>query len=348
VGLPAVTLSATDRDWLTRLPKVELHCHLEGSMSVDTVSALAERHRADPTPIWPDGFPQVFSFDGFPSFATQFWFGLSLLRTGDDLAIVTADLACTLARQNVRYAEITTTAFTHFRGDEGRPGMSWSEYRDGLDEGRRRAADAGVQIGWIVDIPRDLELPEQTTTIDYLESNLTPDGLLAIGLGGYEVGFPAAPYAPHFARARAIGLHSVPHAGETEGAESVREAIDLLHAERIGHGVRAIEDPALVQQLVDRGIMLEVCPTSNVLLGVVNAIEEHPMPALRAAGVPVCLNTDDPGWFGTDLVTELAIATEHLGATRADHLAMQLDAVDAAFMDDATRTAIAAEIRSYT
>jgi adenosine deaminase len=140
----------------------------------------------------------------------------------------------------------------------------------------------------------------------------------------------------------------VPHAGETEGAESVRQAIDLLHAERIGHGVRAIEDPALVQQLVDRGIMLEVCPTSNVLLGVVNAIEEHPMPALRAAGVRVCLNTDDPGWFGTDLVTELAIATEHLGATRADHLAMQLDAVDAAFMDDATRTAIAAEIRSYT
>ena len=190
VGLPAVTLPASDREWLTGLPKVELHCHLEGSMSVDTVRALTERHGADPTPIWPDGFPDVFSFDGFPSFARQFWFGLSLLRTGDDLATVTADLARTLARQNVRYAELTTTAFTHFRGHDGRPGMSWSEYREGLDEGRRQAAAFGVEIGWIVDIPRDLELPEQTVTIDFLESACTPEGLVAIGLGGYEVGFP--------------------------------------------------------------------------------------------------------------------------------------------------------------
>jgi adenosine deaminase len=347
VTLPPLTLQG-DGDWLAGLPKVELHCHLEGSMSVATVRALSERHGADPTPIWPDGLPEVFSFDGFPSFARQFWFGLSLLRTGDDLATVTADLARTLARQNVRYAEITSTAFTHFRGHDGRPGMSWGEYRDGLDEGRRQAAAVGVEIGWIVDIPRDLELPEQTVTIDYLESAFTPAGLVAVGLGGYEVGFPAAPYAPHFARARAIGLHSVPHAGETEGAGSVRQAVELLHAERVGHGVRAIEDPSLVELLAERGIMLEVCPTSNVLLRVVEAVEQHPLPALRAAGVRVCLNTDDPGWFATDLVTELANASEHLGVTRADHVAMQLDAVGAAFMADARRAAIADEIAAYT
>jgi len=337
-----------DREWLRALPKVELHCHLEGSMSVDTVRALTERHGADPTPIWPDGFPEVFSFDGFPSFARQFWFGLSLLRTGDDLATVTHDLARTLARQNVRDSEITTTAFTHFRGHDGRPGMSWGEYRDGLDEGRRLAAEEGVEIAWIVDIPRDLELPEQTVTIDYLESADTPEGLVAIGLGGYEVGFPAATSAPHFARARAIGLHSVPHAGETEGPESVRQAVEELHAERVGHGVRAIEDPALVELIVQRGIVLEVCPTSNVLLRVVDAIEEHPLPALRAAGVRVCLNTDDPGWFATDLLTELSIASEHLGVARADHVAMQLVAVDAAFMGDTARKTIASEINAFT
>lgn len=343
-----MTLSAADRDWLTRLPKVELHCHLEGSMSVDTVRALTERHGADPTPVWPDGFPDVFSFDGFPSFARQFWFGMSLLRTGDDLATVTADLARTLARQHVRYAEITSTAYTHFRGHDGRPGMSWNEYRDGLDEGRSRAAALGVELGWIIDIPRDLEMPHETGTIEYLESASTPEGLVAIGLGGYEVGFPAAPYAPHFARARAIGLHSVPHAGETEGPESVRQAVVDLHAERIGHGVRAIEDPVLIEQLAERGIMLEVCPTSNVLLRVADTIDDHVLPALRAAGVRVCVNTDDPGWFATDLVTELALTSEHLGVTRADHVAMQRDAIRSAFMGDATRSKINAEIDAYT
>ena len=191
--------AGSDREWLVGLPKVELHCHLEGSMSVDTVRALTERHGADPTPIWPDGFPAAFSFDGFPSFAKQFFYGLALLRTGDDLATITDDLAATLAAQNVRYAEITTTAFTHFLDRDDRRGMSWTDYRDGLDEGRRRAGARGVDIGWVIDIPRDLEMPDQTVTIEYLESDRTPDGLVAIGLGGYEVGFPAAPYAEHFA-----------------------------------------------------------------------------------------------------------------------------------------------------
>ncbi len=225
--------------------------------------------------------------------------------------------------------------------------MSWGEYRDGLDEGRRRAAARGVEIGWVIDIPRDLEMPDQTVTIEYLESAFTPAGLVAIGLGGYEVGFPAAPYAPHFERARAIGLPSVPHAGETEGADSVRQAVELLGAVRIGHGVRCLEDGRLVDSIIERGIMLEVCPTSNVLLRVVDSIDDHPLPALRAAGVRVCLNTDDPGWFATDLVTELAIATEHLGVTRDDHRAMQLDAVAASFMPESTRRQLSGAIAAY-
>ncbi len=184
--------------------------------------------------------------------------------------------------------------------------MSWGEYREGLDEGRRRAAARGVEIGWVIDIPRDLEMPDQTVTIDYLESALTPAGLVAIGLGGYEVGFPAAPYAPHFERARAIGLHSVPHAGETEGADSVRQAVELL-ACRAHRAWCACHrgSAAWSSSIVERGIMLEVCPTSNVLLRVVDSIDDHPLPALRAAGVRVCLNTDDPGWFATDLVTRV-------------------------------------------
>lgn len=317
-------------------------------MSVETIRNLSERHGVDPTTVWPEGLPEHFSFDGFPDFAKQFFYGLSLLRTGEDLATITKDVATTLAGQNVRYAEITTTAYTHFLGREDRPGMSQTEYRDGLNEGRRMAADLGVDISWVIDIPRDLEMPDQTTTIEYLESQHTPDGLVSIGLGGYEVGFPAGPYKPHFDRALALGLHSVPHAGETEGAHSVRSAVEDLSAERIGHGVRCLEDPELVAELIDRNIMLEVCQTSNDLLQVIETIEKHPLPDLRAAGLRVCLNTDDPGWFDTDLNTELEIASEHLGVTPVDHLAMQVDALSASFAGEQTRRSLADELAAVT
>ena len=341
-----ITDSAT-RTWLRDLPKVELHVHLEGSMSVATVRQLTGRHGVDHTSVWPDGWPEAFSFDGFLDFSDQFLFGLALLRTSDDLAAITDEMAATLAAQNVRYAEVTTTAFTHFHPLDGRPGMTRSEYRDGLDEGRRRAAERGVEIGWVVDIPRDLEMPDQTVTIEYLESDQTPDGLVAIGLGGYEVGFPAAPYAEHFARARAIGLPAVPHAGETEGADSVRQAVELLGAVRIGHGVRCLEDPALVELLVERGIMLEVCPTSNDLLQVVEHMEDHPLPRLLGAGLRVCLNTDDPGWFATDLVTELEIASEVLGVSLEQHRAMQVDAVAASFMPSTAKQLLTSQIENF-
>jgi aminodeoxyfutalosine deaminase len=342
-----VTLDDAGRSWLRELPKVELHVHLEGSMSVATVRELTERHGVDPTPVWPDGFPDVFSFDGFPSFAAQYFYGLSLLRTADDLAIVTDDLAATLAAQNVGYAEITTTAYTHFLDREDRPGMSWGEYRDGLDEGQRRARARGVEVGWVIDIPRDLEMPDQTVTIEYLESTDTPAGLVAIGLGGYEVGFPAAPYRPHFQRAAALGLPAVPHAGETEGADSVRQAVIELGAVRIGHGVRCLEDPDVVDLLVEREIMLEVCPTSNDLLQVVARLEDHPLPSLLDAGLRVCLNTDDPGWFATDLVHELQIASELLGVAPERHRAMQLDAVAASFMPAGVATKLREAIAAH-
>jgi aminodeoxyfutalosine deaminase len=330
--------------WLHDLPKVELHVHLEGSMSVDTVRALSDRNRVDPTAVWPHGWPETFSFDGFPDFAAKFAYGLSLLRTAEDLATITADLAATLARQNVRYVEVTTTAYTHFRDRSQRPGMAQGEYRDGLNEGRRLAALSGVEIAWVIDIPRDIEMPDETVTIEYLESGDTPDGLVAIGLGGYEVGFPAAPYAPHFARAASLGLASVPHAGETEGADSVRAAVEDLGAVRIGHGVRCLEDESLVEFLIERGIMLEVCPTSNLLLHVVDKIDDHPLPSLIDAGLRVCINTDDPGWFATDLETELRIVSDTFGITKTQHKRFQLDAIAASFTSELRKAELSAAV----
>jgi aminodeoxyfutalosine deaminase len=283
--------------WIVALPKVELHVHLEGSMTPVTVGRLAAAQRLATTELWPEGLPDRFSFTDFPDFARQFNFGLRLLRAEGALESAVVALAADLAQHQVRYAEVTTTVYTHLT-----TGMSAEAYRDALNGGRRRArTEFGVELAWVIDIPRDLEMPDSTVTIDFLESRHVPDGTIAIGLGGYEVGFPPEPYAPHFARATALGLRSLPHAGETEGATSVRGALDALGADRIGHGVRCLEDPDLVARLRDSGTPLEVCPTSNVLLHVSPSIAAHPIRELLDAGLRVSVNTDDPGSFATDL-----------------------------------------------
>lgn len=343
-GDPAA--SSPSDAWLRELPKVELHCHLEGSMSVDTVRALAERHRADTTGIWPTGLPERFSFDGFPDFARQYFFGLSLLTGADDLATAVDDLAATLVAQGVRHAELTSTAYSHLIEGDGRR-MAPEAYRDGLDEGRRRAAARGLSIGWVIDIPRDLEPPGSTATVDYVLGPTAPDGVVAVGLGGYEVGFPAEWWSTSFDRARAAGLGSVPHGGETEGPAQVRSAIEDCGATRIGHGVRCLEDPAVVELVREHDVMLEVCPTSNLLLGVVDDLADHPLPRLRAEGLRVCVNTDDPGWFATDLLTELRIASD-LGVSAADHVAMQRDAVAASFASDDVRSELLTALDAVT
>jgi len=331
------------RRWIEGLPKVELHVHLEGSLQPATVAALAARHTKDTAEVWPDGLPESFSFVDFPDFARQFWFGLSLLRTGDDLRAVIGALGESLHANNVRYAEVTSTAFSHLRG-----GMSAADYGAALDGGRREVLDRfGVQLAWVIDIPRDIEPPHSRATVDFLAGPYAPSDTVGIGLGGYEVGFPAGPYADAFAAAMALGLHSVPHAGETEGASSVAAALDELAAERIGHGVRCLESTELTRRLADTGTMLEVCPTSNVLLGVAASIHDHPLPALLAAGLNVSINTDDPGSFGTDLNTELQLVHAHHGVSLEQLRAMQLAAVDASFAAPATKLALRQEIERY-
>jgi len=328
--------------WLRDLPKVELHVHLEGSLTPAVVARLAERHGADHSRIWPAGIPEAFSFVDFPDFGRQFLFGLTLIRNGEDLADVVEALARELAAQSVRYAEVTSTAFSHLWR-----GMPEADYGAALDEGRRRAAALGVQLAWVIDIPRDLETPESTVTLDYLSGPDAPVDVVALGLGGYEIGHPARPYRELFARARALGLGSVPHAGETDGPASVRAALDDLGADRIGHGVRSIEDDDLLVALAERGTCLEVCLTSNRLLGVVDDLARHPLPGLRAAGVTVTLNTDDPGYFATDLTTELLAASEHFGLTPEEHIALQHSALVASFLPPERKAVHAAELDAY-
>ena len=227
--------------------------------------------------------------------------------------------------------------------------MSAADYGHALSVGRARfETEHNVSVGWVIDIPRDLEMPDSDVTIEFLESVNVPDGVVAIGLGGYEVGFPPEPYAAHFGRARALGLKSVPHAGETDGAASIRGALDELRADRIGHGVRCLADPDLVARLRDEGVMLELCLTSNLRLHVVTSYDTHPLRELRDAGLRVCINTDDPGMFATDLTTELAVAQRHHGFGYRQLRDMQLDTLDASFAPVDVRRSVTDELTALT
>ncbi len=327
-------------DEIAALPKVELHLHLEGSLRPATMFALAERHAFDLGADSAEELTAQYRFGSFDAFLRLFIQGLEVLKDGEDFTIATVELAKELAAQKVRYAEVTTTPFNHHRR-----GIEMRDYVSGLNEGRRRAReDHGVELGWICDIPRELEDPDLGFTVDLITGPQAPDGVVALGLGGPEIGFPAELFEASFSRAKAAGLGSVPHAGETVGPESVWGAIHALGADRIGHGVRSVEDPSLIDYLVEHAIPLEVSMTSNVLLGVAPSIEDHQIRPLLNAGVTVTINTDDPAYFSTDLTTELHLAHEVHGVSVDELRQIQQVATEASFASPEVKRSVLAEL----
>ncbi len=329
---------------LDSLPKVELHLHLEGSLRPQTLFALAERNGKDLGIADPAGLEVLYQFRDFGDFARLFRTGLDVLRTSEDFCDATVALAAELSSQRVLYAEVTTTPFQHTSR-----GVPLEAYAAGLNEGRRRAQlEYDVAIAWVCDISRESERPESLATVDFLVGPNAPNGAIGLGLGGFEVGFPPDLFKASFDKARAAGLAALPHAGETVGAQSVRLAVDTLGADRIGHGVRCLEDAALVRELVDRQIPLEVCPTSNVKLGVATSAAEHPLRDLIAAGLLVTLNTDDPAYFGTTLTAELQGALDHHQLSLADIAAMQTRALDVSFAPKDVRARFACATEEWS
>ncbi|MEV0839249.1 adenosine deaminase [Actinocatenispora sera] len=327
-------------DWLRALPKIELHVHLEGSLRPRTLFRLASRNGVDVGAESPAELAQRYSFDGFPDFASLFFAGLSVLRTAEDFTDAVVALAAELAGQNVRYAEVTTSPINHHRR-----GVSMSEYRDGLDEGRRRARERyGLELAWVCDISRESEDPAAEFTIGYLLGPQAPSGVVGLGLGGIEDGFPPDLFASSFQRARASGLAALPHAGETVGPDSIWGAVRTLRAARIGHGLRCLEDPALVEYLAVNRIPLDVAITSNARLKLVDGAAAHPITAMLDAGLVVTLNTDDPAYFQTTLTDELDLAHRVHGLSRDTLLGLQRNALDASYADGRTKERIRAEL----
>jgi aminodeoxyfutalosine deaminase len=325
--------------FVAALPKVELHLHLVGSAFPETVMALARRHPDGTVPAEPEALRRFYEFTSFPHFLEVYRQVNLLVRTGADVVILIDGLAGRLAASRVRYAEVQVTPVRNRMA-----GISFGDLAHALTDGRALARERhGVELGWIFDGDARLGLAGAKETaafaIDY-----RPEGTVGLGMGGSEDGIMRADFAPVFRIAREAGLHSVPHAGETSGPGEVWAAVRDLGAERIGHGIASAADPELMAYLAAHGITLEVCPTSNVCTGAVPSLDEHPLPKLLAAGVPVTLATDDPGMFHTDLNQEYRLCHERFGLGAAELAELARVGARAAFCPAAVRDAILAEI----
>nr|WP_308199253.1 adenosine deaminase [Saccharothrix sp. S26] len=332
-------LARAMRDLIAALPKVELHVHLVGSASPATVLTLARRHPQHGVPTDEADLLRFYEFTDFGHFIDVYAAVNDLVTTGDDVAALVLGLAEEQARRNVRYAEVTVSATSHLRA-----GIAPEELDEALATSRARAkAEHGVELAWVFDIPGLWDRDFGLTSAKYAVTH-RPAGTVGFGLGGFEADAPRRAFREAFAVARDAGLHCVPHAGETTGPDQVREALDELHAERIGHGINAVADPELLRRLAAEGITLEVCPTSNLRTGAVRAIEDHPLPRLLDAGVPVTLATDDPGMFHTDLDREYLLCHEVFGLGEPELAELARTGVRASFAPDELKRSLLAEI----
>ncbi|MEX2983900.1 adenosine deaminase [Streptomyces sp. C36] len=329
--------------FIAGLPKAELHVHHVGSASPRIVAELAARHPDSPVPTDPEALADFFTFRDFAHFIEVYLSVVDLIRDADDVRLLTYEVARDMARQNIRYAELTVTPFSSTKR-----GIPDTAFVEAIEDARKAAeSELGVTLRWCFDIPGEagLEAAEETTRI---ACDLKPEGLVSFGLGGPEIGVPRPQFKPYFDRAIAAGLHSVPHAGETTGPQTIWDALTHLRAERIGHGTSAVQDPKLLAHLAEHRIPLEVCPTSNLATRAVTDLERHPVKEMVAAGVLVTINSDDPPMFGTDLNTEYAVAARLLELDAHGVAALARNAVEASFMDAAGKAALTAEIDAYT
>jgi len=324
------------------LPKAELHVHHVGSASPRIVSELAARHPGT-VPSDPAELAKFFEFRDFAHFIEVYLAVVDLIRTSEDVRLLTYEVAREMATgQNVRYAELTCTPYTSVKA-----GVPIEAYNEAIEDARVAAErDFGIVLRWIFDVPGEFGVPAADETIRWATQS-APDALIGFGLGGPEVGVPRAQFQPHFEAARAAGLHSVPHAGETTGPETVWDAIRLLGAERIGHGTSAAQDPALLAHLAEHRIPLEVCPSSNIATHAVESLAEHPITAFRDAGVVITVNSDDPPMFGTTLTREYEVAADLLGLDQQGLADLAKSAVAASFLDDTGKARLIEEIDEY-
>jgi adenosine deaminase len=319
---------------VAQIPKAELHVHLEGTAPPALIRRLAVRNGiALPERLFRD--EDTFAWTDFLDFLRAYDDAATAIRTREDYRDVTYEYLASCAAEGAVYVELIASL------DHGRNvGLDDAEHLAGIARGIDDAyAEHGI-VGRIISscvrnfgVPAAEDVARRTVALHH-------PYVVGFNMAGDEAGFPAGDFAGAFATVAEAGLGCSVHAGEHAGPESIRAALALPGVVRISHGVRAVEDPALVAELADRGIVLEVCPTSNVALNVFSTYEDHPLGALRAAGVPVTLGSDDPPYFGTSIGHEYELAHSRLGCTLDDLREITETALDAAFAGPDTRVVL--------
>ena len=325
--------------YITAMPKVELHVHLEGSTRPETFLKLAKRHAIQLPADDLDGLYRWFQFTDFGHFLEVYLKIAQSLKTPEDIELITREFLEGQASQNIRYCEVIYSPYMQYFLN----GVPFDEQMEALTRGRIYAKEQyGIECQFIFDISRETSPAEGVIVAEWAISAMS-QGVCALGLGGPEVGNPPEKFTGAFALAYEAGLPAVPHAGETVGPESIRGALDWLHPVRIEHGVRGMEDPELVKVLRDKQIPLDVCPTSNICLNIFPSLEAHPLPQMIAEGLNVTLNADDPPLFSTTLTDEYLKATQVMGLTLDDLHWMINNAINAALLSEEKKAELLAE-----
>lgn len=333
----------TLESYIAAMPKIELHVHLEGATQPETLLKIAERNGIKLPYSNVEALREAYSFRNFDDFLKIYLMVVGTLRTQQDFADLAYEFGSEMARQNIWYAEATFSPqpyIYHFK-----LGLSYNDILEAVNDGRARAkAQWGVEMRWIPDLVRSTAQATQLEMAQWACSNTARDGgVVALGLGGPEIGYPPQEYEEAFTYARQHNLPSNPHAGETAGPESIWNALKVLGANRIGHGVSATQDPALIDYLVEHQTPLEVNPTSNLCLKLYPSYAEHPLKQLLEAGCIVTINSDDPPMFNTTLTDEYLHAVQDCGLSRAALEKTVLDAIQVSYLPQAEKNALSAK-----
>jgi aminodeoxyfutalosine deaminase len=318
----------TGNSSLAQYPKIELHVHLEATVRPETLLEVARRNEYALPAETPEGVRALYDYRDFDHFIEVWILTTNAFRRADDFRRVVVEYAEEAKRHGAVYIEgIFSPIERTWRG------VGWDDIFSGYCDGAQEASERhGVEVLLTPDITRGASLEDGLELVRYA-AKYRERGIVAVGLGGEEALYPPEKFEQAFAEAREAGLASVPHAGEVVGPPSIWGAIDVLEADRVRHGIRALEDPALVRELEAREVVLDVCPISNLRTGVVKSLEEHPLPRLIDAGLLCTVSTDDPEMFDTDLTREYE-AVRGLGVDPKD---LYDAAVQGALCHEATR-----------
>ncbi|MCD6091350.1 MAG: adenosine deaminase [Bacteroidales bacterium] len=322
------------------MPKIELHVHLEGATQAEVFYELAQKNKIDFGVSSLEEWQSFFAFKDFGHFLRVYTLAITALKEPEDYTFIITEFYRQQAEQNIVYSEAFISASFIIQKFETYAILKAIE--KGIKQGSEKY---GVKINFIPDISREL-VNTQMAVVDFVIEGNKRGLFIGLGIGGPESGFPPELFAKAFEKVRKAEIHIVAHAGETEGAKSVWGALKILGAERIGHGIRSLEDPELIQYLVKKQITLEVSPTSNYALGIVKSDEIHPIRKLLEAGVNCTINSDDPAMFSTSLSKEYFLLLKQ-GFNCFELYQMNINALKSSFADKETKSKISLLLNTF-